>query len=98
MACISTKLKAILHKYERLFIKRKTFPKDQGIEHVINLEPGTKPTFRAGYRLSPAELLQVEEHIKEMLLQGLIQPSSSAFGAPLLFVAKPNGGLRPVID
>ena len=95
---ISTKLKAILHKYERLFIKRKTFPKDQGIEHVINLEPGTKPTFRAGYRLSPAELLQVEEHIKEMLLQGLIQPSSSAFGAPLLFVAKPNGGLRPVID
>ena len=95
---ISHRVKAVLHKYKRLFIKRKTFPKDQGIEHVINLEPGSKPTFRAGYRLSPAELVEVERHIKEMLLQGLIQPSSSAFGAPLMFVSKPDGSLRPVID
>ena len=95
---ISIRVRSVLQKYERLFIKRQTFPKDQGIEHVINLEPGTKPTYRAGYRLSPAELAEVERHVKEMLLQGLIEPSSSAFGAPLLFVSKPDGSLRPVID
>ena len=57
---ISTKVRSVLNKYQRLFVKRQTFPKDQGIEHVINLEPGTKPPYRAGYRLSPAELVEVE--------------------------------------
>ena len=95
---ISTKLQQVLERYQRLFLKRRTFPKDQQIGTVIDLEPGTKPPYRPCYRLSPAELLEVEKHIKEMLILGLIEPSNSPYGAPMLFVNKPDGSLRAVID
>ena len=95
---VSAKVRAILEKYKRLFLKRTTFPKEQGIGTVIDLEPGTKPPYRPCYRLSPAEQKEVEKHIKEMLMQGLIEPSNSPYGAPLLFVAKADGSLRAVVD
>ena len=87
-----------LRKYEHLFKRRTTFPKDQGISHVIELESGTKPPYRHGYRLSPRELAEVENMIRDLLAQGLIAPSSSPYGAPILFVNKPDGSLRMVID
>ena len=66
--------------------------------HTIPLEPGHKPPFKPIYRLSPVELAEVEKQVSELLKQGLIEPSSSPFGAPVLFVAKKDGSLRMCID
>ena len=36
----------------------------------------------------------MKEYLLENLYKGFIMPSSSPFASPMLFVAKPNGGLR----
>ena len=94
---ISEGLQKVLHKYQEVFRDRTTFPKDHGIHHVIPLEPGSKPPYRPPYRLSPAET-EVERQIGILLKQGLIEPSYSPYGAPILFVEKPDGSLRLVVD
>ncbi len=71
---------------------------DRGIDHVIPTEPGVKPAFRPSYRLSPSEIKEVEKQVSELLLQGLIEPSSSPYGAPVLFVQKKDGTLRMCLD
>ena len=51
------------------------------------------------YRLSFAEKEEVKTQLTELLSKGLIEPSASPFGGPtILFVSKPDGSLRMVID
>ena len=88
----------VLEKYRSVFEKMSGKLIDRGIDHVIPTEPGAKPAYRPPYRLSPAETQEVEKQVAELLLQGLIEPSSSPFGAPVLFVSKPDGSLRMCID
>jgi hypothetical protein len=73
-------------------------PPHRGIGHTIPLEPGVSPPFRPIYRLSPLEMEEVSKQLAELLDKGLIEPSSSPFGAPILFVPKPNGTLRMCVD
>ncbi|GJP32160.1 hypothetical protein CLOM_g16761 [Closterium sp. NIES-68] len=67
-------------------------------QHEIVEEPGSKPTFRALYRLSPTELTDMKKQIEYLLAEGLIRPSTSPYGAPVLFTPKPDGSLRMCID
>ncbi|GJP58151.1 hypothetical protein CLOP_g21830, partial [Closterium sp. NIES-67] len=67
-------------------------------QHGIVEEPGSKPTFRAPYRLSPTELTDMKKQIEYLLAKGLIRPSTSPYGAPVLFTPKPDGSLRMCID
>ena len=48
--------------------------------------------------MSPAETAEVKRQIADFLAKGYIEPSTSPFGAPVLFVDKPDGSLRMVID
>jgi hypothetical protein len=73
-------------------------PPDRGIGHVIPLEPGSTPAYRGMYRLSPAELDECCKQVRDLLEKKLIEPSSSPFSAPILFVSKPDGGLRMCLD
>ena len=41
---------------------------------------------------------EVEKQVSKLLKNGLIEPSSSPYGAPILFVAKKDGSLRMCID
>ncbi|CAI7783536.1 unnamed protein product [Closterium sp. NIES-53] len=67
-------------------------------QHEIVEEPGSKPTFRAPYRLSPTELADMKKQIEYLLEKRLIRPSTSPYGAPVLFTPKPDGSLRMCID
>ncbi|CAI7881261.1 unnamed protein product [Closterium sp. NIES-53] len=67
-------------------------------QHEFIEEPGSKPTFRAPYRLSPTELADMKKQIEYLLDKGLIRPSTSPYGAPVLFTPKPDGSLRMCID
>ncbi|KAJ9523909.1 hypothetical protein QJQ45_022343 [Haematococcus lacustris] len=48
--------------------------------------------------LSPREEAEVKKQVAELLAKGLIEPSSSPYGAPILFVQKKDGSLRMCID
>jgi hypothetical protein len=41
---------------------------------------------------------ELRKQVTEFLAKGIITPSNSPFGAPVLFVRKPNGGLRFTLD
>ena len=50
------------------------------------------------YRMAPAELKELKEQLQELLDKGFIRPSTSPWGAPVLFVKKNDGTLRLCID
>jgi transposase InsO family protein len=68
------------------------------VGHTINLNPGSAPPFRKSYRLTPLERAEVQRQVEDLLRLGLIEPSSSPYGAPVLFVQKKDGTLRMCVD
>jgi len=72
-------------------------PPDRDIEFKIDLIPGTAPISRRPYRMPPNELAELKKQLQELLEKGLIQPSSSPWGCPALFVKKDNS-LRMCVD
>ena len=73
-------------------------PPKRDIEHNIQIEEGSKPPSRPPYKLGPAEQDELEEQVRDLLAQGFIRPSSSPYGAPILFVPKKDGRWRMCID
>ena len=73
-------------------------PPDRGVGHTIPIIPGSKPPSRPLYRLSPLEMEEVKRQVKDLLAKGLIEPSKSPYGAPILFVQKKDGTLRMCVD
>ncbi|GJV43075.1 putative reverse transcriptase domain-containing protein [Tanacetum coccineum] len=64
---------------------------------------GTNPnsnvvTARAPYRLAPSEMKELSDQLQELSDKGFIRPSSSPWGAPVLFVKKKDGSFRMCID
>ncbi|GJU64580.1 putative nucleotidyltransferase, ribonuclease H [Tanacetum coccineum] len=68
------------------------------VDFHIELIPGAAPVARAPYRLAPAEMKELAEQLKELSDKGFIRPSSSSWGAPILFVKKKDGSFRMCID
>lgn len=68
------------------------------VYHNITEHPNTTPPFRQSYRLSPSEIKELKKQLDELLQKGFIRPSSSAYGAPVMFVPKADGTLRMVLD
>ncbi|KAJ0914905.1 putative nucleotidyltransferase, Ribonuclease H [Helianthus annuus] len=73
-------------------------PPHRQVEFQIELAPGAAPIARAPYRLAPAELKELSTQLQELLDKGFIRPSSSPWGAPVLFVKKKDGTFRMCID
>ncbi|KAM1284906.1 hypothetical protein ACFX2J_027545 [Malus domestica] len=73
-------------------------PPDRDVEFSIDLLPGTDPISLTPYRMAPAELRELKIQLQELLDKGFIQPSSSPWGVPVLFVRKKDGTLRLWID
>ncbi|XP_020257167.1 uncharacterized protein LOC109833769 [Asparagus officinalis] len=73
-------------------------PPDRAIEFSIDLKPGTAPISKTPYRMPPAELAELRTQLDDLLQRGLIRPSVSAWGAPVLLVGKKDGSKRMCID
>ena len=70
-----------------------------GVQHSIELTENTKPKSSALYQCSGPELAEMKRQLLELLAAGHIRHSKSAWGAPVLFVKKPNTDkLRMCID
>ncbi|GJT80351.1 putative reverse transcriptase domain-containing protein [Tanacetum coccineum] len=73
-------------------------PPARRVEFQIDLVPGTAPVARAPYWLTPSEMNELAEQLQELFEKGFIRPSSSPWGAPVLFVKKKDGSVRMCID
>ncbi|GJY33497.1 putative reverse transcriptase domain-containing protein [Tanacetum coccineum] len=81
------------------------FPKDlpglppvRQVEFQIDLIPGAAPVARTPYRLAPSEMQELSNQLQELADRGFIRPSTSPWGAPVLFVKKKDGSFRMCID
>nr|GEX03845.1 putative reverse transcriptase domain-containing protein [Tanacetum cinerariifolium] len=72
-------------------------PPVRQVEFQIDLPPGTTPVARAPYRLAPSEMQELSNQLQELADRGFIRPSTSPWGAPVLFVKK-DGSFRMCID
>ncbi|GKD47322.1 putative reverse transcriptase domain-containing protein [Tanacetum coccineum] len=81
------------------------FPKDlsglppsREVEFRIDLIPRAMPVAKSPYRLAPTEMQELSNQLKELQDKGFIRPSSSPWGAPVLFVKKKDGSFHMYID
>jgi hypothetical protein len=61
---------------------------DRDIEFMIELLPGTPPISKRPYGMPVNELVELKKQIANLQSKGFIRPSSSPWGAPVLFVEK----------
>ncbi|GJS39607.1 putative reverse transcriptase domain-containing protein [Tanacetum coccineum] len=73
-------------------------PPARQVEFQIDLVPGVAPVVRASYRLAPSEMKELAEQLQELSDKGFIRPSSSPWGAPVLFVKKKDRSICMYID
>jgi hypothetical protein len=73
-------------------------PPDRDIEFMIELLPGTPPISKRSYRMPVNELVELKKQIAELQSKGFIHPSSSPWGAPVLFVEKKDGTQWMCVD
>jgi hypothetical protein len=73
-------------------------PPERAVQHEIKVLPGSQPPCAAPYKMSEAEYRELHNQLTKLVELGHIRPSSSPYGAPVLFVKKKNGELRLVTD
>ncbi|GJW83995.1 putative reverse transcriptase domain-containing protein [Tanacetum coccineum] len=75
-----------------------SLPPTRQVEFQIDFMPGAASVARAPYRLASSEMKELSEQLQELSDKGFIRPSSSPWGAPVLFVKKKDGSFRMCID
>nr|XP_029154554.1 uncharacterized protein LOC114927773 [Arachis hypogaea] len=73
-------------------------PPDREVEFSIELAPGVQPVSIPPYRMAPTELRELKVQLEDMLEKGFIRPSTSPWGALVLFVKKKDGTMRLCMD
>nr|GEY64017.1 putative reverse transcriptase domain-containing protein [Tanacetum cinerariifolium] len=67
------------------------------VREFLKVFPEDLPA-RAPYRLAPSEMKELADQLQELTDKGFIRPSSSPWGALVLFVKKKDGSFRMCID
>ncbi|GKF36688.1 hypothetical protein Tco_0113446 [Tanacetum coccineum] len=73
-------------------------PHVRQVEFQIDLIPGATPVARAPYRLAPLEMQELSDQLQDLADRGFIRPSTSPWGALVLFVKKKDGSFRMCIN
>ncbi|GKA81553.1 putative reverse transcriptase domain-containing protein [Tanacetum coccineum] len=68
------------------------------VELQIELISRATPVARAPYRLAPSEMQKLSNQLQELVDRGFIRPSTSPWGASVLFVKKKDESFRMCID
>ena len=73
-------------------------PPDREIEFCIELTPNVQPVSIPPYRMALVKLQELKVQLQDMMEEGLIHPSTSPWGALLLFVKKNDGSMQLCVD
>jgi len=94
----AAQLKELLWKYRAAMAASDTdIGHVKGVKHTIRVTDET-PICVPQWRLPHSTKKIVEEHVAKMLKAGVIEPSKSAWSAPVVMVKKPSGSYRVCID
>jgi hypothetical protein len=89
----------VVQDYPDVFLEELSgMPPDRDIEFLIELLPRTPSISKRSYRMPVNELVELKKKIVELQAKGFIRPSSSPWGAPVLFVKKKDGTQWMCVD
>jgi hypothetical protein len=89
----------VVQDYPDVFLKELSgMPPNRDIEFLIELLPGTPPISKRPYKMPVNELVELKKQIVELQAKGFVRPSSSPWGASVLFVEKNDGTQRMCVD
>jgi hypothetical protein len=71
---------------------------DRDIEFIIELLPGTPAISKRPNRMHVNKVVELKKQIAELQSKGFIRPSSSPWGAPVLFVEKKDRTQQMCVD
>lgn len=93
-------LPTIYTDYKDAFSKAASdkLPPHRTYDHKIQLEANNSLGYSPLYHQSTDKLKATKQYLIDNLDKGFIEPSQAPFASPILFVKKPNGGLRFCID
>ena len=85
--------------YEDIFPNELSgLPLHRVVDFCIELHSGTSPISMTPHRKAPVELQELKVQTQELLSKGFIRPSTSPWGAPVLFAKKKDKTLQLCID
>ncbi|GBG81774.1 hypothetical protein CBR_g33952 [Chara braunii] len=94
---MSPEIEGVVAKYPDLF-EEPTGVVEREVVHAIEIISGSSIPKGRIYRMSPGELDELRQQLKELVGKGWIRPSVSPYGSPVLFVPMKEGTLRMCID
>ena len=92
-------LPRVVYEYDDVFSNElPRIPPHRDVDFVIELHPGTSPISMTPHRMTSVELQELKVQLQKLLDKGFIRPSTSPWGAPVLFANKKDKTLRLCID
>ncbi|XP_074298779.1 uncharacterized protein LOC141629715 [Silene latifolia] len=90
---VSREVQKLLDSYEDVFPNElpSGLPPLRGIEHQIDLIPGTSLPNKASYRSDPIATKELQKQIEELVSKGFVRESLSPCAVPALLVPKKDG-------
>ena len=97
---LSPRFEALLKEFADIFPDEipDGLPPKRAVDHEIILQPGITPHSKPIYQMSRPELEELTSKLKDFTKKGYIRPSTSPYGAPVVFAGKKDGGLRFCLD
>jgi hypothetical protein len=98
VSSLNPAVQALVTEYKHLFEYVSGLPPSRHCDHSIPLMPEAQPVFARPYRYAPLLKTEIERQVTDMLQQGIIQKSTSAFASPVLLVKKKDQSWRFCVD
>ena len=81
----------IVCNFEDVFQNISRLPPKREIDFCVELVSRTLPISKSPYQMAPTEMHELKKQVQELEDLGFIRPSTSPWGAPVLFVKKKDG-------
>ena len=88
----------VVSAYDDLFQEPKGLPPKREIQHEIQLQPEAPLPNIGMYCLSVLQNEEIKKQVQELVEKGVIHPSTSPCGSPIVLVPKKDGTWRMCID
>lgn len=97
-SALSVEFQSLIQEFASLFDKPSGLPPPRSHCHNIPLIQGATPFWLRPYRYNPAQKVEIERQVADLLQSGMIQPSSSPFASPIILARKKTGDWRLCVD
>ncbi|KAG7563749.1 Retrotransposon gag domain [Arabidopsis suecica] len=97
---LPAEVQAVLDQYKDIFPEEipPGLPPIRGIEHQIDLVPGSALPNKPSYRMNPEESKELGKQVRDLMEKGYIRESLSPCAVPVLLVPKKDGTWRMCVD